>query len=79
MATKKPFPAFLKKGAAKSGDKEAAAEMSFMKKNKAPKSMMAAEAKEESAEPMMKKGGTVKKYAKGGGIESKGKTRGRMV
>lgn len=27
----------------------------------------------------MKKGGKVKKYARGGGIESKGKTRGKFV
>jgi hypothetical protein len=29
--------------------------------------------------PAMKKGGKVKKYARGGGIESKGKTRGKFV
>lgn len=29
--------------------------------------------------PAMKKGGSVKKYARGGGIESKGKTRGKFV
>lgn len=29
--------------------------------------------------PAMKKGGSVKKFAKGGGIEQRGKTRGRMV
>lgn len=28
--------------------------------------------------PMMKSGGMAKGYAKGGGIESKGKTRGKM-
>jgi hypothetical protein len=46
-------------------------ELSFMKKKGAPKSMV----KHEEAEM---KGG-VKKYARGGGIESKGKTRGKMV
>ena len=44
-------------------------EMAFMKKKGAPKSMI----KHEMAEA---KG---KGYAKGGGIESKGKTRGKMV
>ena len=33
----------------------------------------------ENDSPGMKSGGKVKKYAKGGGIESKGKTRGRMI
>ncbi len=48
-------------------------EVAFMKKKRkgAPKSMI----KHEEAEM---KGG-VKKYARGGGIESKGKTRGKMV
>jgi hypothetical protein len=46
-------------------------EVAFMKKKGAPKSMI----KHEEAEM---KGG-VKKYARGGGIESKGKTRGKMV
>lgn len=43
-------------------------EVAFMKKKGAPKSMI----KHEMAEAGMKKGGKVKGYAKGGGIESKG-------
>jgi hypothetical protein len=46
-------------------------EVAFMKKKGAPKSMI----KHEEAE--MK--GKVKKYARGGGIESKGKTRGKII
>lgn len=34
---------------------------------------------EEKREAGLKKGGCVKKYARGGGVEAKGKTRGRMV
>lgn len=52
-------------------------EMSVLKKAKAPKDVMDYERKEH-AEMGMKKGGKVKKYARGGGIESKGKTRGRI-
>jgi hypothetical protein len=50
-------------------------EVAFMKKKGAPKSMV----KHEMAEAGMKNGGKVKKYAKGGGIEIKGKTKGKMV
>lgn len=66
-------------------------EMAFMKKKGAPKSMI----KHEKAEAGMKKGGMPMKdgkpaflkkmmgggmaYAKGGGIESRGKTKGTMV
>jgi hypothetical protein len=57
-------------------------EVSFMKAKGAPKSMV----KHEMAEAGMKKGGACKKmnmggmaYAKGGGIESKGKTKGKMI
>ena len=46
-------------------------EIAFMKKKGAPKSMI----KHEKAEYGMKKGG----MARGGGIESKGKTKGKMV
>jgi hypothetical protein len=46
-------------------------ELSFMKKKSAPKSMIKHEAAEMGA---MKP----KKYARGGGIERKGKTRGKM-
>jgi hypothetical protein len=52
-------------------------EMSVLRKAKAPKDVMDYERKEH-AEMGMKKGGKVKKYARGGGIESRGKTRGRM-
>ena len=45
-------------------------ELSFMKKKGAPKSMIRHEERETKG---------VKKYARGGGIESKGKTRGKMV
>jgi hypothetical protein len=50
-------------------------ELSFMKKKGAPKSMIKHEAAEMGA---MKKSGKVAKYARGGGIERKGKTRGKM-
>jgi hypothetical protein len=50
-------------------------EVSFMKAKGAPKSMV----KHEMAEAGMKKGGACKKMARGGGIESKGKTKGKMV
>lgn len=53
-------------------------EMSVLKKAKAPKDVMKYE-REEHASMGMKKGGKVKKYARGGGIESRGKTRGRFV
>ena len=45
-------------------------EVSFMKKKGAPKSMIKHEEREMKG---------VKKYARGGGIEAKGKTRGKMV
>jgi len=54
---KKESPAMVKK------------ELSFMKKNGAPKSMIAHEKAEAKGKP----------FAKGGGIESKGKTKGKMV
>ena len=51
-------------------------ELSFMKKKGAPKSMI----KHEMAEAKgMKKGGKASCYAKGGGIEIKGKTKGKMI
>jgi hypothetical protein len=53
-------------------------EMSVLKKAKAPKDVMKYE-REEHASMGMKKGGKVKKYARGGGIESRGKTRGKFV
>jgi hypothetical protein len=50
-------------------------EVAFMKKKGAPKSMIKHEAAEMGA---MKKGGMAK-YARGGGIESRGKTKGTIV
>ena len=47
-----------------------------MKKAGLPKKMVQEEFREAAG---MKCGGGVKKYAKGGGIESKGKTRGKFV
>jgi len=49
-------------------------EVAFMKKKGAPKSMI----KHEESEMAMKKGGCAK-YARGGGIETKGKTKGKMI
>ena len=48
-------------------------EIAFMKKKGAPPAML----KHEKAEAGMKKGGAA--YARGGGVESKGKTKGKMV
>ena len=50
-------------------------EIAFMQKKGAPKSMI----KHEKEEYGMKAGGKAKKYARGGGIEMKGKTKGKMV
>ena len=63
-AVKKESPAMMKK------------EVSFMKKKGAPKSMIKHEMEEAKGKKMMN-GGMA--YAKGGGIESKGKTKGKMV
>jgi hypothetical protein len=49
-------------------------EVAFMKAKGAPKSMV----KHEEAEMGMKKGGCTK-MARGGGVESKGKTKGKMI
>ena len=51
-------------------------EVSFMKKKGAPKSMIKHEMAEAKPKKMM---GGGKAYAKGGGCEVKGKTRGKMV
>ena len=51
-------------------------EVAFMKKKGAPKSMIKHEMAEAKGKKMM--GGGMA-YAKGGGIESKGKTKGKMV
>ena len=64
-----------KGGEMKESKKMMEKEVSFMKKKGAPKSMI----KHEMAEASMKKGGKAKGYARGGGIEIKGKTRGKMV
>lgn len=53
-------------------------EMAALKRAKAPKDVMDYESAEH-AEMGMKKGGGVKKYARGGGIESRGKTKGTVV
>jgi hypothetical protein len=50
-------------------------EVSFMKAKGAPKSMV----KHEMAEAGMKKGGACKKMARGGGVEIKGKTKGKNL
>lgn len=63
---------FAKGGDMKNSKAMEAKEMAFMKKKGASKAMMAAEAKE------MKSGGCAK-MAKGGGIESKGKTKGKAI
>jgi len=65
---------FKEGGDMKESKKMVGKELSFMKKKGAPKSMI----KHEMAEAGMKKGGMAK-YAKGGGIESKGKTKGKMI
>jgi len=65
---------FQRGGDMKESKKMMAKEVSFMKKKGAPKSMI----KHEEAEAGMKKGGMAK-YARGGGIETKGKTKGTVV
>ena len=70
-----PMPTMKKGGEAKAMVKK---EVDFMKKKGAPKSMI----KHEMAEAGMKKGGMAcapKKMARGGGIETKGKTKGKMI
>ena len=73
---------FFKGGNMKESKAMVAKEMNFMKKKGAPASMI----KHEKAEAGMKKGGMAKKmmgggmaYAKGGGVETKGKTKGTMI
>lgn len=66
---------FQRGGEMKESKKMMAKEVSFMKKKGASKSMI----KHEMEEAGMKKGGKVAKYARGGGIETKGKTKGTMV
>jgi hypothetical protein len=67
---------FERGGEMKESKKMVGKEIAFMKKKGAPKSMVKHEEAEMSA---MKKGGKVAKYARGGGIEVKGKTKGKMV
>ena len=71
----KSKPKAMKEGGEMKKDSKAMAkkEIAFMQKKGAPKSMI----KHEKEEYGMKKGG--KAYARGGGIEIKGKTRGKMV
>ena len=66
---------FERGGEMKESKKMMAKEVAFMKKKGASKSMI----KHEEAEAGMKKGGKVSKYARGGGVEIKGKTKGTMV
>ena len=65
-----------KGGEMKESKKMMAKEVSFMKKKGAPKSMIKHEMGEAGMKKMAKGG---KAYARGGGIEIKGKTRGKMV
>lgn len=66
---------FKEGGEMKESKAMAKKEVAFMQKKGAPKSMI----KHEMEEAGMKKGGKVAKYARGGGIETKGKTKGTMV
>jgi len=66
---------FERGGEMKESKKMVGKEVAFMKKKGAPKSMI----KHEESEMAMKKGGKVAKYARGGGIETKGKTAGKMI
>ena len=65
----------MKSGGMKESKAMVGKEVAFMKKKGAPASMIKHEKAEMSA---MKKGGMAK-YARGGGIESKGKTKGTMI
>ena len=65
----------MKSGGMKESKAMVGKEVDFMKKMGAPKSMVKHEAAEMGA---MKKGGMAK-YARGGGIESKGKTKGTII
>jgi len=65
----------MKSGGMKESKAMVGKEVAFMKKKGAPKSMIRHEAAEMGA---MKKGGMAK-YAKGGGIESRGKTKGTII
>ena len=75
---------FKKGGMMKESKEMTGKEVAFMKKKGAPKSMI----KHEKAEMGMKKGGMpmkdgkpafMKKFAKGGGIEARGKTKGTII
>lgn len=67
MATKKPFPAALFAKKESKGEKPAAGAKSALAKHAAKPAAQA------------HAGLTAKKFAKGGGIEAKGKTKGKMV
>ena len=61
------------------GNPKAAAAMAAKKKAKVPGAPAAAPVGSGVSPTMMKKGGSCKKFAKGGGIESRGKTKGKIV
>ena len=71
MATKKLF-------GGKESYSEELAEAKAIKSGKITPQQYAKGEKSEEAKGM-KKGGKVKKYARGGGIESRGKTKGRFI
>jgi hypothetical protein len=86
MATKKanPFMEMIAKKKDMAKGKKAAfeksgkdVEMKGVKEGS--KKDMAMDKKQMAGMPMMKKGGMTKKMAKGGGVETKGKTQGKMV
>ena len=76
VAPQSPMGMGMKKGGAvmKESKGMMGKEVAFMKKKGAPASMI----KHEKAEMGMKRGGMMK-YAKGGGIESRGKTKGTII
>jgi hypothetical protein len=67
---------FVKGGDMKESKAMVAKEMAFMKKKGAPKSMIKHEKAEAKGKPFAKGGCAM---AKGGGVESKGKTKGKMI
>jgi hypothetical protein len=67
---------FAKGGDMKESKAMVAKEMAFMKKKGAPKSMIKHEKAEAEGKPFAKGGCAM---AKGGGVESKGKTKGKMI
>jgi len=67
--------AAIARGKEKSAQRAKDAEMQRMQDERARQTQ---EAYDRAVKAPLAKGGSVKKYARGGGIESKGKTRGRM-